>query len=227
MEKNKNRKISIPMAFSYVIIGLLCSCDILSEEDGEYVSPYIYELATVWTDSKGNLSLLQNDKDERFIISDTATANRYFISASPASTKLEHDSSYRMLCYYEKNNNMAQILGMNYVISKKATPTSELAGRSIIQDPVEIQSIWISGGYLNIYVRINIFDKQHELFSIKQSDSPKTIFSLYHDSHDDEYGYFRNACLSIPLSDYDLNKGDTVFFNCKGYKNDYSYSLVY
>lgn len=227
MARNKILRLTMPMVCIYTLVGLFCSCDILSEEDGEYVSSYISELATVWTDSKGNISLLQNDKDERFIISDTAMANDCFLYASPISIRLMPDASYRMICYYEKNDNQAQILGMNYVLSKRATPTSEFAGRTIIQDPVEVQSIWISGGFLNIIVRINILNKQHELFSIKQSNTSKTIFSLYHDDHNDDYGYFRNTCLSIPLYDYDLNQGDTVYFNCKGYNKDYNFSMVY
>lgn len=227
MTRNKNTRLIIPAVCIFALVGLLYSCDILSKEDGDNVSSYISELATVCTDSKGNICILQNDKDERFSISDTAIANSYFLYASPIGTRLMPDSSYRMICYYEKDDNLAEIFGMNYVLSKRATPTSELAGRIIIQDPVEVQSIWISGGFLNIIVRINIFKKQHELFSIKQSNTSSTRFSLYHDSHDDDYGYFRNTCISIPLSGYDLSKGDTIFFNCNGYKKEYNFSMVY
>lgn len=208
------------------IVGLFCSCELLPY-DGDHISSYITELATIWTDSEGNISIIQNDKDERFIIADTKMANRIFIEASPITTRLTPDTPYRMICYYEKNGSMAQFLGMSYTLAKRATLTSEFGEREIIQDPVEVQSIWISGGYLNIMARINVLDKQHELFSIKQSYTTKHIFGLYHDSHKDDYGYFRSVCISIPLSGYDLNKGDTVFFRCNGYNKEYNYSLVY
>ena len=110
------------------------------------------------------------------------------------------------------------------VISPLPKPESEY--ESIHLDPVDIQSIWQSGDYLNMVLQVMVKDKEHELSFIdngitSNANGTQTLhLTLYHHRKDDVEGFMQKYYLSVPLWHYQgkLNKGDTIVFELYTYK---------
>ena len=110
------------------------------------------------------------------------------------------------------------------VISPLPKPESEY--ESIHLDPVDIQSIWQSGDYLNMVLQVMVKDKEHELSFIdngitSNANGTQTLhLTLYHHRKDDVEGFMQKYYLSVPLWHYEgkLNKGDTIVFELYTYK---------
>ncbi|MBQ8875253.1 MAG: hypothetical protein IJY60_08130 [Bacteroides sp.] len=110
------------------------------------------------------------------------------------------------------------------VISPLPKPESEY--ESIHLDPVDIQSIWQSGDYLNMVLQVMVKDKEHELSFIdngitSNGNGTQTLhLTLYHHRKDDVEGFMQKYYLSVPLWHYQgkLNKGDTIVFELYTYK---------
>ena len=110
------------------------------------------------------------------------------------------------------------------VISPLPKPESEY--ESIRMEPVDIQSIWRSGDYLNMVLQVMVKDKEHELSFIdngitSNANGTQTLhLTLYHHRKDDVEGFMQKYYLSVPLWHYEgkLNKGDTIVFELYTYK---------
>ena len=110
------------------------------------------------------------------------------------------------------------------VISPLPKPESEY--ESIHLDPVDIQSIWQSGNYLNMVLQVMVKDKEHELSFIdngitSNANGTQTLhLTLFHHRKDDVEGFMQKYYLSVPLWHYEgkLNKGDTIVFELYTYK---------
>ena len=110
------------------------------------------------------------------------------------------------------------------VISPLPKPKSEY--ESIHLDPVDIQSIWQSGDYLNMVLQVMVKDKEHELSFIdngitSNANGTQTLhLTLFHHRKDDVEGFMQKYYLSVPLWHYEgkLNKGDTIVFELYTYK---------
>ena len=110
------------------------------------------------------------------------------------------------------------------VISPLPKPESEY--ESIHLDPVDIQSIWQSGNYLNMVLQVMVKDKEHELSFIdngitSNANGTQTLhLTLFHHRKDDVEGFMQKYYLSVPLWHYQgkLNKGDTIVFELYTYK---------
>lgn len=105
-------------------------------------------------------------------------------------------------------------------------PKPECEYESIHLDPVDIQSIWQSGDYLNMVLQVMVKDKEHELSFIdngitSNGNGTQTLhLTLYHHRKDDVEGFMQKYYLSVPLWHYQgkLNKGDTIVFELYTYK---------
>jgi hypothetical protein len=92
--------------------------------------------------------------------------------------------------------------------------------------PVEVQSIWQSGSYLNLVLQIKVKDKQHELSFIDHGivtneDGTQTLtLTLFHDRKDDVEGFDEKHYLSVPLWYYqeNLKQGDHIVIHLNTYK---------
>ena len=110
------------------------------------------------------------------------------------------------------------------VISPLPKPESEY--ESIRLDPVDIQSIWRSGNYLNMILQVMVKDKEHELSFIDNGIIPnnngtRTLYlTLFHHRKDDVEGFMQKYYLSVPLWHYQekLNKSDSIVFQVNTYK---------
>ena len=138
---------------------------------------------------------------------------------------LTADSTYRVVSRYAPlNDTDAKAYSFYKTISTLPRKQSEFA--SIHTDPVNIQSIWKSGDYLNMVLQIMVKDQKHELSFIEEgitlnADNTQTLtLTLFHDRKGDIEGYNEKYYLSIPLWHYQgkLNKGDQIVLNLNTYK---------
>lgn len=194
---------------------LLWAC---GEED-EYTYPdLVTEMACLQTDAEGKGYQLLTDQGKV-----------WYIPEQQQSLKLTPDSTYRVLSRYapagssdgKQEANIYQLLS---TISPLPLPESDY--ESIHTDPVSIQSIWRSGDYLNLILKVMVKEGEHEFSFIDngiftEEDGTQTLtLTLYHDRKEDVEGFYRKAYLSVPLWPYQnqLTSGDLITFRLNTYE---------
>lgn len=203
-------KLLLKRYFILFAVVLLTAC---GEE--EYVFPdLITEMSCLRTDSKGFGTQ---------IITDEGTIWHLQEGSRPDS--LTADSLYRVVSRFAPvADSEAVAYSFWEVISPLPKPENEY--ESIHLDPVDIQSIWQSGDYLNMVLQVMVKDKEHELSFIdngitSNANGTQTLhLTLFHHRKDDVEGFMQKYYLSVPLWHYEgkLNKGDTIVFELYTYK---------
>lgn len=186
----------------------------------EYVYPdLITEMSCLKTDAEGFGTQIITDNG---IVWHLQEGNR------PDS--LTADSLYRVVSRFAPTTtadaSKAKAVAYSFwkVISPLPKPESEY--ESIRMEPVDIQSIWRSGDYLNMVLEVMVKDQEHELSFIEKgistnANGTRTLhLSLYHHRKDDVEGFMQKHYLSVPLWHYEgkLNKGDSIVFELYTYK---------
>ena len=203
-------KLLLKRYFILFAVVLLTAC---GEE--EYVYPdLITEMSCLKTNAEG--FGVQ-------IITDNGTVWNLKEGNRPDS--LTADSVYRVVSRFAPvADSEAVAYSFWKVISPLPKPESEY--ESIHLDPVDIQSIWQSGDYLNMVLQVMVKDKEHELSFIdngitSNTNGTQTLhLTLFHHRKDDVEGFMQKYYLSVPLWHYEgkLNKGDTIVFELYTYK---------
>lgn len=173
---------------------------------------------TGYTDTEGYISVLNDDFGKQYMVSEK-------------SEQLNPDTLYRIVASVALNENQnARILQMVPTMSYAALMDKLLHDSLRAKDPIEIQSAYIGGGYLNINAGVKVQKEgtMHSLlYTFYWSKTGKLKFKLYHNAYGDGQVYTKRVYISIPLQGYDLAKNDTVSLSCKGYQEDYEFKLVY
>ena len=185
-------------------------------EDRDKVATMFSGFVTGYTDGQGYVTVIKNDFGDEYMVSEK-------------TQQLKPDTLYRMVASLELDENKtAKVLQMVPTISRRA-PVDSLVHDSLrVTDPVEIQSVYLGGGYLNIYlgVKVEKESSNHKLLYSRLTTPGKLTFTIYHNARGDRPVYTKHAYISIPLYGYGLAQNDTVFLSCKGYQEDYDYKLV-
>ena len=138
---------------------------------------------------------------------------------------LTADSTYRVVSRLAPlNESEAQAYAFWKVIAPLPKPEKE--SETIHADPVSIQSMWRSGDYLNMVLRIKVKDQEHELSFIENgitanTDGTQTLMlTLFHNRKGDVEGFDQKFYLSVPLWYYQdkLNKGDQIVLQLSTYQ---------
>lgn len=196
------------------IAAILMPTVISCIEKGEKIETMVSGFMTGMTDSEGYVKTLKDDFGRQYTVNEK-------------SEQLNPNTKYRLVTSLALDENLnARILQMVPAISYKAYEDSV---NPDFNDPVEIYSRYIGGGFLNINlgVKVSKEDAEHELFYSHVNTPGKVEFTIYHNAHGDEPVYSKYAYISIPLFGYGLSKNDTVFLSAQGYKEDYDYELIF
>ena len=204
---------------SLYAFALLATVSCYFNDDRDPVETMFSGFMTGETDSKGKITILKND-----------FGLKYRVTEQLENIKLRPDTVYRIVASValDESNN-ARIIQMVKAMSYIATPDSIIPDSMRGTDPVEIESIYVGGGYLNVLVGVKVQNEEsdHDLFYTRLDTPGKYTFKIYHKAYGDREMYTKHAYISIPLWGYGLTKNDTVFLSCKGYKEDYDYKLNY
>lgn len=195
-------------------------------KDDDYVyPPVLTEIISVRISETGSIQDLNTDKGASYRVENGSRFTGY----SP-------DSLYRMVCIYELHEATAETTAQIYSVRNTVSPIPILPERligDIKTDPVNVQSIWRSGDYLNVILLVKIQNGKHlfhfiETGNEEEAGSHKIDLTLYHDKQDDVEGYSQRAYLSVPLKQYNLTASDSVFFTLNTYKQGFkTYAFAY
>ena len=197
-------------------ISILFTAVLLSAcGEEEYVYPdLITEMSCLKTNSEGFGTEIITDDGKVWHLQEGNRPNT-----------LTADSTYRIVSRFAPiSTSEAQAYSFWSVIAP--LPKAENEYPTIKTDPVNLQSIWQSGDYLNMVVKVMMKNQEHELSFIdngisSQADGTQTLtLSLFHDRKNDVEGFDQKFYLSVPLWHYQgkLNKGDRIVFQLNTYK---------
>ena len=195
-------------------------------KDDDYVyPPVLTEIVLARINENGSIRDLNTDKGESYRVENGGRFTGY-----------RPDSVYRMVCIYELNEATAETTTQIYSVRNTVSPIPILPEKligGIKTDPVNVQSIWRSGDYLNVVLLVKIQSGKHlfhfiETGNEEEAGSHKIDLTLYHDKQDDVEGYSQRAYLSVPLKQYNLTASDSVFFTLNTYKQGFkTYAFAY
>jgi hypothetical protein len=213
--------------YLFLIFLSLLSCK--GEEDS-YVYPSVkLEFMSAQTDNSGKIVSLKTDKDSTYQVENDRT-----------NSKLDANILQRIVCYYSTlskatatENATAEIYSLIKTVSP--TPGRLATGTVMKTDPVGIQSIWLSGDYINLTLQIKLQSQAH-LFHFIENEVilnkgvPSIHLTLYHDKNGDVEAYTKVAYLSVPLAKYiqQYPNGFTVSFSINTFTEGVkAYSFTY
>ena len=206
------------MILTRIFFILLCMLSLGACKE-EYTYPNVLtELTEIQTDAKGQLKELTTDRGEVFTI-----------VQQQANNKFVADTLYRMLTIYEPiigQTNQILVHSAQSVLSEIPIPASSFE-EGIKTDPVDIQSIWKSGNYLNMILLVQTKDKPHVFHFVDQGISllgngkRKVLdLTIHHDRKGDYEAFTTKYCFSIPLKTFKhkMQEGDLIRFHLNTYK---------
>ena len=209
---------------------LSCIIAISSCKEDEYVYPSVFtEFVDIKTDASGKLAYINIDDGSTFQIKDRSGIEGF----TP-------DSTYRSLSIYEildesNGANLVRLYSCQFVISVVPT-TEDKFTKGIKTDPLDIQSVWKSGNYINLILLPMAKEKSHIFHFIDEGisnngDGSRTLhLTLYHNQNGDYEAFTRKSYLSIPLWAYEgqLTQGDKVMLRINTYEKGFvSYEFTY
>mgnify|MGYP003291006820 CR=1 FL=1 len=185
------------LSLTTLILTLSCSKE-------EKIAPFVKEFVNAYTDPHGFISVISNDRGNRYVTSDTV--------------RLEADSTYRLIMSYCVNEDTFSATILDYA-SVLSSPARKADREDTCSDPVDIRSAWLGGGWLNLIIELKGLEKKHRLYAVENSDSTRVAFSLFHDADDDISSYTAIAYMSIPLEQYAdvLSVNDTITLSYTDY----------
>lgn len=200
-------------------VSVLVSC----QKDQDEVPSYISGFFTATTDSNAHIYRLTDDMGKDYNVDNNDLIFDYYNSGLPAC-----DTTVRVVATVCAGNDG------KYVIISKTLPISSTALEYIPdkmkgRDPIKLKSIYIGGGHLNVLLGMMTENGQitHEIYYMLKDKSEHIRIKLYHNAHNDNPVYTQNVYLSIPLTEYNLQKNDTVLFSYKSYEGDCVEKVVY
>ena len=196
------------------ILTLLCSCEDVAEDNYRYPSVRT-DFACIATDGKGRIKHLLLDDGSSYPVHLTQD----FLEAYDDEPTYKRDTLYRLLSVYElvstaQNDTVADLYALGNIISQVPTPLRD--DEELHQNPVYLQSIWLSGGYLNFVLEVKALNGKHSIGFV--DTTPEGMqgkeFTFYHRVVDDVESYRQKLYGSIPLVPFkeSLGQGDTLRF---------------
>lgn len=191
------------------LIGLLCGCE---QADDSYRYPSIVtDYTCLITNGKGQIEYMRLDNGCSYPVYFTDD----YIEAHGQEPKYQADTLYRAISIYELTAVASDTVAHIYSIGniRSSIPTPLPLGEKLYQDPVYLQSIWLSGGYLNFVIEVKALNGKHNVGYI--DTTPKDMhgkeITFYHHVVSDVEAYRQKFYGSIPL-DASLQQGDTLRF---------------
>lgn len=200
------------------IIFTLSTCD----ENDDYRYPSVRtDYVCFATDATGKFEYMRLDNGASYAVRFTQD----FLDVYDPVPTFKPDTLYRLIGVYglstaEQNDSVADLYSIGSIISTIPTPLEE--DEKLYQDPVYLQSIWLSGGYLNFVLEIKALNGKHSIGYV--DTTPEGMkgkeFTFYHRVISDVESYRQKFYGSIPLNPFSeqLLQGDTLRFVVNTYE---------
>lgn len=217
---------------SLLLYTLFCMLFLGACKEDEYVYPNVIStFIDVTTDPSGTLQNLITDKGETLQVLNQEGLNG-----------LTPDSVYRSVSIYEPKGTNSQgkatalLYSCQLIIAVKPVTVDKLPNGIAKTDPLNIQSVWKSGNYINLILLPMAKEKSHIFHFIEDGisnneDGSRTLhLTLYHNQNGDYEAFTRKSYLSVPLWAYEdrLAKGDKVILQINTYEQGFvSYEFTY
>lgn len=183
------------------ILGWLCAFVMLSacsDDDGDYVPPYLTDMVNISTDAEGTLSLVMLDNGTSFDIS-----AQKMMSDAPETT-------IRCRATYTLNKGKMTLYGAAAVFADKPVPASHFTlvkngvvyrgSEYIPRDPVKLVSMWKSGGYINLHLGVMTTGLGCHQYAFCEDGEGQ--YSLVHlCPWGDDASYTEQVYMSMPIPD--------------------------
>ena len=191
-----------------VLAWLVCSCG-QTDEDYRYPS-VLTDYVCLATGAAG--------KVERMLLDNGASYPVSFADTYGKVPSFKADTLYRVVGVYELNAAEQEVEAVIYSVGSvvSAVPVPLRKGEQMHQEPVYLQSIWLSGGYLNMVLEVKALNGKHSIGFV--DTTPEGMqgkeFAFYHKVVDDVEAYRQKLYGSIPLGPFEenLQQGDTLRF---------------
>lgn len=202
---------------TYIFLAICLMLNEGCQEDGYVYPDVLTEFTEVQTNDEGVLTYLLTDQGDK-----------YRILKRDGLDGLTPDSIYRTLCVYQitdRQEETVQLYSARQVLSMLPEPVAAF-DNGIQTDPLDVQSIWLSGKYLNMVLLPMAKEKGHIFHFVEngltQDNEGRTQLelTLYHDQNGDYEAFSRKTYLSIPLWSYGdkLDTGDRIILHIRTYK---------
>ena len=208
-----NCQLSIPGLLA-CLLALLCSCE---QEGDDYRYPSVVtDYACIVSNAAGKADQLLLDNGRSYPISITdelLEANKGIPPSFKGDTICRVISVYELIAT-EQTDTVAYLYAMSKTASDKPVPLPK--GEQLHQDPVYLQSIWLSGGFLNMVLEIKALNGKHSVGYV--DTTPEGMhgkeFTFYHKVISDVESYRQKLYGSILLAPFSqqLQQGDTLRF---------------
>lgn len=203
--------------YSTLAMALLCTACSTDDDDDDYVYPSVLtELVDIHVAADGYIDYITTDEGTTYVAENRINAD-----------KLNTDAVYRALCMYEKATSTkhtkgARLYSIKLTLSGKPTPKAQVKGE-IKTDPLDVQSVWRGGSYLNMTLLPMVQSISHtyaivEERLVEEGTGKKLYLLLHHNQNGDYEAYEQKTYMSIELGDYALQSGDSVFVSVNTYK---------
>lgn len=181
--------LSLPILFALCLAPFVSSC---SKDDDEDVYPNIItEMADAYTNEHGVIYKIVLDNDKTYNIENQLSG-------------YHKNAIYRILCGYEqKNSNYVHLFQMTGV------PVLRDSTKIARRDPVELQSVWRTGRYINLHIDAKTqggkqywgFITDSIVASVNAEGMPSNhaYVSLHHNQNGDPTSYTEEVYLSLPI----------------------------
>lgn len=216
---------------SRFLVRLLLPCLLplaACKEDSAVYPDVLTEFVCLQTDERGNAARLLTDEGKTLPV----------VNAQNRRDSLTCDSTYRTVSMYLPTaDGSARLYQCRLVTSPLPQPASYFK-KGIKTDPIGIQSIWLSGDYLNMILLAKVKLWPHYYHFIhegidRSSDGSRTLrLRLYHHQNSDELAFTERVYLSVPLWAYrdSLTAGDSIAFRLNTFEEGetcrtFAYSL--
>lgn len=176
-----NNKVSqyVCKIFLALFFFTLLSCD----KEIERLDNYLVEFATVIKDGNNYTFKLDNET----------------LLTPDGGIKFNGDTGDRVIVNWIPSNN--NIVRINRVTSIYTSSIQDEGYSNLyIKEPVKIQSVWLSGDYLNMIVEIEYHSEPHSIAIVRDIDSETIDLYFAHSTNDDPRGYPRVMYASFLIS---------------------------
>lgn len=198
--------------YLYVIFTALLF--VQCSKDDDFVYPEVLtDFMDVYTNAEAQIDRVQADASEMLYLQNVLSAKG-----------LKADTVYRAVGMYAVPGEEPLTALYSLTLIYAQTPFKLEGELAVKTDPLNIESVYRGGTYLNVVAQPMMQTKPHGFAFVQDSLSLKTDghavlhLKLAHNQNGDRESFPRRVYLSVPLKGYGLKTGDSICFRANIYE---------